>query len=345
MERKYRVIQWGMGLCGTPAVRMMLGKKSINMVGVIVNRPEKVGKDIGEIAGFSPVGIQASNNVEEILKMDADVVIHMTSSSMMEVGNWDKNKDEIIMALKARKNVITTTGFVYPWRTCPEMCHQLDVIAKENGVTLLGTGAAPGFHPEFLPLILSGTLARIDHILIRQWEDDTPVTAAWFNYLGYGKSLDEIGSEGTNKIKNALINFYAESFYCIADALGWKLNEIRSRSEYFTAKETLQVALGEIKPGTICAQKLIIEGMQGENAVITLEQVFKVCPDKVKEPEGSNSIWINSRPAVGITLTGDWWHWVGPVTGFHAVNCIPRVVAAAPGFVSLTELPPPTTIR
>ena len=61
------------------------------------------------------------------------------------MGNWDKNRDEIIVALKARKNVITTTGFVYPWRTCPEMCRQLDMIAKENGVTLLGTGAAPGF--------------------------------------------------------------------------------------------------------------------------------------------------------------------------------------------------------
>lgn len=345
MSGKYKVIQWGMGLCGTPAVRMMLRKKSIEVVGVIVNRPEKAGRDIGELAGDKAVGILASNDIGEVLQRDADVVIHMTSSSMMEVGNWDKNRDEIIVALKARKNVITTSGFVYPWRTCPEMCRQLDEVAKENGVTLLGTGAAPGFHPEFLPLVLSGTVARVNHVLIRQWEDDTPVTAAWFHYLGYGQSIEEIGAQGTSKIKNALINFYAESFYCIADALGWELTEIKSRSEYYTATETLQVALGEIKPGTICAQKLIMDGMRGEDVVITLEQVFKVCPDKVKEPEGSNSIWIDSRPTVGLTLTGDWWHWVGPLTGFHAVNCIPRVVAASPGFVSLTDLPLVTAIR
>ena len=30
-----------MGLCGTPAVRMMLRKSSIELIGVIVNRPEK----------------------------------------------------------------------------------------------------------------------------------------------------------------------------------------------------------------------------------------------------------------------------------------------------------------
>ena len=344
METKYKVIQWGMGLCGTPAVRMMLRKKSIDMAGVIVSRSEKAGKDIGELAGESPAGILASNDIKEILAKDADVVIHMTSSSMMEDGTWGKNKDEIITALKTRKNVITTTGFVYPWRTYPEMCKELDMIAKENGVTLFGTGAAPGFHPEFLPLVLSGTLARVKNILIRQWEDDTPVTAAWFHYLGYGKNINDIGAEGTSKIKNALIHFYSESFYCIADALGWELSEIRSRSEYYTCKETLQVALGEIKPGTICAQKLVLEGMEGENVVITLEQVFKVCPDKVIEPEGENSIWINGVPSVGFKLTGDWWHWVGPITGFHAVNCIPRVIAAPPGFISLADLPPPTTI-
>jgi hypothetical protein len=135
MARKYKVIQWGMGLCGTPAVRMMLRKSSIELIGVIVNRPEKTGRDIGELSGADATGILASNNVDEVLKRDADVVIHMTSSSMMEVGNWDKNRDEIIVALKARKNVITTTGFVYPWRTCPEMCRQLDEVAKENGVT------------------------------------------------------------------------------------------------------------------------------------------------------------------------------------------------------------------
>ncbi len=344
MDKKYKVIQWGIGQIGSPAVRMMLQKKSINIVGLIANRPEKIGKDIGELIGQSPAGITASNNIEEILDKDADVVIHMTSSSMMENGTWDKNKDEIITAMKAGKNVITTTGFVYPWRNYPEMCEELDTIAKENGVTLIGTGAAPGFHPEFITLVLTGTLARVKKILIRQWEDDTPVTAAWFHYLGYGKSIDDIGSEGTNRIKNALINFYAESFYCIADGLGWELNEIKTRSEYFTAEETLQVAQGEIKSGTICAQKLILEGMMDENAVITMEQVFKVCPDKVIEPEGENSIWIDSIPSVGFTLTGDWWHWVGGVTGFRAVNCIPRVVDASPGFVSLTDLPTPTTI-
>ena len=108
MEKKYSVIRWGMGLCGTPAVRMMLKKKSIDMVGVIVNRTEKAGNDIGKLTGDNPVGILASNNVEETLKRDADVVIHMTSSSMMEAGTWDKNKDEIIEAMKTMNQIPAT---------------------------------------------------------------------------------------------------------------------------------------------------------------------------------------------------------------------------------------------
>lgn len=345
MEKRYRVIQWGMGLNGTPAVRMMLRSKSIEVVGVIVNRREKAGRDIGELVGHGTAGILASNNIGEVLARDADVVIHMTSSSMMESGTWEKNENEIRLALEAKKNVITTTGFLYPWRTHPEMCERLDTVARQNGVTLLGTGAAPGFHTDVLPLVLAGTVARVDNIVIKQWEDDTPVTASWLHYLGYGKSPEELGSEETNRIRNALIQFYTESIFFLSDALEWEITEITAKSQYFTATETLEITLGQIQPGTICAQKLIIEAVRGGEAAITIEQVFKVCPDKVKEPEGRNALWINSRPTVGVELTGDWWKWVGPVTGFHAVNCIPQVVAAEPGFVSHRDLPPSTTVR
>ena len=45
MVNKYRVIQWGTGVVGTNALRMMARKQSVEIVGAIVGRPERAGKD------------------------------------------------------------------------------------------------------------------------------------------------------------------------------------------------------------------------------------------------------------------------------------------------------------
>ena len=48
-DKKYRVIQWGIGNVGTIALRHFAHNPAYEIVGVLCNRPEKVGKDAGEI--------------------------------------------------------------------------------------------------------------------------------------------------------------------------------------------------------------------------------------------------------------------------------------------------------
>ena len=52
VDKKYRVIQWGVGNVGTIALRHFAHNPAYELVGVLCNRPEKVGKDAGEIAGL-----------------------------------------------------------------------------------------------------------------------------------------------------------------------------------------------------------------------------------------------------------------------------------------------------
>jgi 4-hydroxy-tetrahydrodipicolinate reductase len=343
-NQKYKVIQWGLGPVGSIAVRMMLRRMSLEIVGAIVTQREKIGRDLGELVGREKVGIIASDKL--VGNLQADVVLHMTSSSLMKQGNYKRNFEEISVALKAQKNVITTTGFVYPWRNSPEMSEQLDQLAVENGVTLLGTAAAPGFHTDFLPLTLSGSLARVDRIIIREWEDDTIASGFWAKeFMGFGMTLDEFEKQGADRLKNALVTFYLESMYFITDALGWEISEVKSNLETYTATESLQTAVKKIKPGTICAHKVLVEGIKGRNSVIYIEHVFKVCPDRVKEPEGVNLIEIEGRPKAGIKLTHNWWTDIGVITAAHAVNAIPQVVEAPSGFLSLRDLPLVTAIK
>ena len=48
-QNKYRVIQWATGTVGKVALKHFIENPTIELVGVYVTNPEKVGKDAGEL--------------------------------------------------------------------------------------------------------------------------------------------------------------------------------------------------------------------------------------------------------------------------------------------------------
>ena len=75
-EKKYRVIQWGVGNVGTIALRHFVHNPAYELVGVLCNRPEKVGKDAGELCGKPPTGVLATDDKGAIEALDADCVFY-----------------------------------------------------------------------------------------------------------------------------------------------------------------------------------------------------------------------------------------------------------------------------
>ena len=61
--------------------------------------------DVGEIIGTEPLGITATNSVDEILALDADAVIYAPLMA---------NPDEVAALLRSGKNVVTPVGWLYP---------------------------------------------------------------------------------------------------------------------------------------------------------------------------------------------------------------------------------------
>ena len=59
---KKNVVVWGTGNVGRPAIRSVAANQDLNLVGVIVNNPEKIGVDAGELAGISTLGVTATDN-------------------------------------------------------------------------------------------------------------------------------------------------------------------------------------------------------------------------------------------------------------------------------------------
>ena len=102
-EKKYRVIQWGIGNVGTIALRHFAHNPAFEVVGVLCNRPEKVGKDAGELVGTAPIGVLATGTVEEIIAAQPDVVTFH--------GVWP-DLDVYVPVLEAGISIVTTADWI-----------------------------------------------------------------------------------------------------------------------------------------------------------------------------------------------------------------------------------------
>ena len=68
----YRVIQWATGLVGQEAIEGVLAHPELELVGAWVHSADKVGRDVGEICGIGPIGVTATDDLDEICAIDAD---------------------------------------------------------------------------------------------------------------------------------------------------------------------------------------------------------------------------------------------------------------------------------
>ena len=72
----YRVIQWATGNVGRAAIEGVLAHPDLELVGAYVYSEAKAGRDVGELCGIDPVGVTATDDVDEILALDADCVVY-----------------------------------------------------------------------------------------------------------------------------------------------------------------------------------------------------------------------------------------------------------------------------
>src|ERR1700712_3047841 len=57
-----RVVVWGTGNAGRPAIRAVAAHADLELVGVVVSNPDKVGRDAGERAFIEPLGVLATDD-------------------------------------------------------------------------------------------------------------------------------------------------------------------------------------------------------------------------------------------------------------------------------------------
>jgi 2,4-diaminopentanoate dehydrogenase len=186
----YRVIQWATGTTGSHAVRAIATHPELELVGALVYSEDKAGRDVGELVGIGPIGVTATTDQGEILARDADCVVHMGQLAL----DSRPHLDDICRILASGKNVVTTvlTDLIYPVVMGPEVVERLEAACKAGGVSFHGTGIAPGWASEVLPLVLSGLWKRVERVTVREILDYAtyPSRVTIFDLMGFGHPPD-----------------------------------------------------------------------------------------------------------------------------------------------------------
>ena len=338
----YRVVVWGTGNVGKPAIRAVVANRGLELVGVIVSDPAKVGRDAGVLAGIAPVDVVASDDIAAVLARKPDAVVY-TATGDTRPGDA---LDDVLRCLAARANVVTTSIYtlLHPPSVPVDLRARFDDACRAGGGTsIFCSGIDPGWAIDLLPLVLSGVAGRIDQIRCREIFNyatyDQPHAVR--NLIGFGRSLDETPPM---LFPAALDMIWGAMVRGLADGLGVTLDEVRQVVERRPLERTIDTPeMGVFEAGTQGAFRFEVQ--------IVCEHITRI--DDACAPEwplpaagqrGSYAVMIEGDPCfeVAVMLHGGSGN---PADAGNAtavgriVHAIPAVCAARPGIVGPLDLP------
>jgi 4-hydroxy-tetrahydrodipicolinate reductase len=340
----YRVVQWGTGNVGTFSLRLLIEHPEIDLAGVCVHSNRKAGKDAGELCGLPPVGVQATDDVDAILGLDADCVCYTATADLRPF----EAAQDICRILESGKNVVSSSivPLVHPKSFVPELRDQLGAACRKGRVSFFTSGIDPGFANDSLPLVLSGLCGTWKEVRVLEIINYTTYNqpTVIFETMGFGKPLDEtplLLTPGTLEFA------WGGTVRLLAEGLGVELDEVRSTYEKRPAVKPIRIGERTVEPGTMGALRFEVQGIVGGRPAIVVEHVTRLDDDLAPEwPTGNGSyrVLIKGFPSISCELEfedehGD--HAVGGVvlTATRLVNAIPAVCAAPPGMLSALDLP------
>ena len=336
---KIRVIVWGTGNMGSGMIKMLLDKPAVfEVVAGIKKRPVEKGTDLGEALGLGKkIGAIATNDPKEVIKEGAaDIVLHTTNSFTKDV------YEELKLILEAGLNCITIAEeMAYPWANEADLADQLDELAEENGVTLLGTGVNPGFVLDTLVVTLTGACLRVDKIEASRINDLSPFGKTVMETQGVGTTPEEFqkGIEDGSIVGH--IGF-PESISMIFEAMGWELGDIKQTREPIISNTHRETPCVKVEPGMVAGCRHIGIGYDTEgNEKVKLVHPQQIHPG-MENIETGDYIKIFGDPEINMAITPEIPGGKGTIAA--AVNMIPHVVDCYPGLVTMLDLPIPHAI-
>lgn len=337
-KQKYRVIQWATGTVGQAALKYFIENPVIELVGVYVTNPEKIGKDAGDLVGLPKTGVVATNDAARLIAMDADCVLFAALAGPAAL-------DPICQLLASGKNVVSTAGPFLPNKWFPEDAAKIEAACRAGSSSFHGCGIHPGFSGDILPLTLTRLMNRVDCIEVTEIIDKLRNPMIYTEIMGFGADPEELLANPRRSPET--YKYFYSSMAMIAEGLGKTIEKVTSKLEVSKAKNDIVHPHGVVKKGMVAGQHYEWTAWVEGAPLIVYHFYWQLGEDL--EPlwevgEARYRVVIKGDPPLECHLMGgkdaDGRHpFLGlPWTGLVGCTVVPQVCDAAPGVVTHLDL-------
>jgi hypothetical protein len=350
-----RVVVWGTGNAGRPAIRAVAAHRDLELVGVVVSNPAKVGRDAGELAFLDPLGVLATDDTSVATSGDVDAVVYTATGDTRP----EAALEDLVACLQSGANVVSTSFYplLHPASAPRELLDVVEPACAAGGTSVFVSGIDPGWALDILPALVSGVGAGITEIRVQEL----------FNYALYDQPAvvrDVIGFGGPmGDLPLMLLDFsldmvWAPMVRVLGDLLGLTVDAIDIHVERRPLERTIEVpGMGTFEAGTQGAFRFEVRGMVGGRPLLVVEHVTRIDDDCAPDwpssgsPGGEHKVVLTGHPNLEVSVHGTEPGEPGAAGGGNAsaanriVNAIPAVCAAPAGPLSPLDLPPITGAR
>lgn len=342
-------IVWGTGNVGRAAIRAVAAHPALELTGVLVHNPDKVGRDAGALAGLDyRLGVAASADIDAMLAAGPRAVVYAASGDIRP----DDALADIVRAIRAGAVVVTPALYaLYDPAGAPAEIRDpvLEAIAAGGG-SLFVSGVDPGWGNDVLPLLISGLGTTVEVVRCQEIFDystyDQPDSVRYL--VGMGQPMDY---QPPMLLPSVPTMVWGGQIRLMARALGVELDEIRETLDRRALDATVQtVQMGEFEAGTQGAVRFEVQGIVDGEPRIVIEHVTRIhpscAPDWPTPPDGDGAhrVIIEGTPRIEVSVeaTDEGGNRAagGNATAVgRLVNAIDWLVDAEPGLYDALDVP------
>lgn len=344
-----RIVVWGTGVVGKMVIAEIVRHPEFDLVGVGVSNPDKVGRDAGDICGIEPTGVSATNDLDALIALRPDAVVHYGPTAAQA----SENIRVISAFLRAGIDVCSTamTPWVWPSMslTPSEWTQPIESACQEGAASCFTTGIDPGFANDLFPMTLIGLCGEVQSVRVSELLDYTDYEGAYEDEMGIGRPPE---FHALLEIPDVLVMAWGATVPMIANAVGIELDKITTTWEKWVTDVPRRSAKGTVEPGNVAAIRFTINGVYRGETRIQIEHVNRIGNDAAPHwPTGSQNdvyrVVVDGSPSITQETAFRFTDGSGRdpatagclATGLRALNAVPAVNALPPGWVTPLDLP------
>ncbi|GMR22392.1 MAG: oxidoreductase [Acidobacteriota bacterium] len=326
---RIRVVIYGLGQIGLETAKVILGRRDLQLVGVIDNDPAKLQRDVADLAGMTrPSGVRVSDRPDDVLGVTRPHVAILTTGSRFKA-----ILPQIKECVNARTNVISSCEeLLLPHVRFAAQTRELDKLAKSRDVSVLGTGVNPGFVMDTMALAATAPCLEVSSVKIERVVDASTRRENLQKKVGAGMTTAQF-RRGVKKQELGHVGLL-ESMHLVAEGLGWSLDKVDEKIRPVIAKKRVRTAHLTVQVGEVAGIHHVVRGLKNRKEVVSLDLQMYV---GAKKP--SDRITIRGNPDINVFfengVAGD------EATIAMLIATVPSMSNLAPGVRSMIDVPVP----